>query len=212
MSFAALIPGLGQLVGGAISGLVGGSQKAKGRRMMKNMQFPEEQMPDEVLRNQQLAEEMAAGGMPSEQYAQAMKNIQRQQIAALRAAGDRRSSMGLISSIQQGTNDATLNLDAANADMRNANKRNLINVNNNVANWKSSLFDKNIRSKYDRDYNYAMSLIGAGNQNLMGGIDRGLASIPLFLGSGNGYRGNNPYQQGGDYAGQDYNEDNLNVG
>lgn len=178
---------IAQGVSGLISGVTGLIQKGQGKKMLKGLQYPTESLPKEVTENQQLAKQQAATGMPSEQYSQAMKNIQRQQLLAIRGAQDRRAGAGLIPYIQQSTNDANLNVDATNSQMKLANERNYMNVNNQVANWKSQLFDRNVRDKYNRDYDYAMNLLGSGNQNLTGGIDK-VASGALGL-FGGGYGG-----------------------
>lgn len=172
--------------GGLLSGITGLIQKGQGRKLLKGLQYPTEQLPQEVVANQRLAEQRAAEGLPSEQYNQAMKNIQRQQLMALRGAHDRRGGLGVLSGIQQGTNDATLNLDVANANARLNNQRQLMNVNSQTANWKSQLFNANVRDKYNRDYNYGMGLVGMGNQNLVGGIDR-LAAGGVGLLAGGGF-------------------------
>lgn len=175
-----MIAAAGNSLSSFISGITGIFQRAKGRKLLRGLSYPVEQMPEEITQNQKMAQQMASTGMPSEQYSQAMRNIQRQQMNAIRAAGDRRGALGAIANIQQGTNDATLNLDAQNAAMKQANQKTLMNVNNTVANWKSDLYDKNIRQKYMRDYNYAQSLIGAGNQNFTNGVGDLATSAGLF--------------------------------
>jgi len=174
---------------GLISGITGLIQKGKANKMLKKLQYPTESMPNEIIQNQRLAQTRAAEGLPSEQYNQAMKNIQRQQLMALRGAHDRRGGLGSLSAIQQGTNDSTLNLDVANAQQRLANEGQLMNVNNQVAGWKSRLFNSNVRDKYNRDYNYAMGLLGMGNQNLVGGIDKISAGGLGLLSGGGGFGG-----------------------
>lgn len=171
---AAIIGGGANLLGGLVKGLVGSGQKRQGKRMLKNLQYPTETLPSEITENQKLAKQQSATGLPSEQYRKAMQDIQRNQLVALRGAHDRRGGIGAISGIQQGTNDATLNLNAQDAQMKLANQRNFMNVNNQVAGWKSKLFDVNTRNKYSQDRAYAMGLLGAGNTNLYAGIDQGI--------------------------------------
>ncbi len=166
-----LIGGIGSAVGGLISGAIGLHQQHKAHKLLNSLQFPTEQMPQEVLQNQAIAQQMANQGLPSEQYTKAMRDIQRQQMTAIRGANDRRGGLGLISQIQQGTDDATTNLNAQDAMMRNQNKKYLVGVNSDVANWKSKLFNNNQRAKYNQDYGYGMNLLGAGNQNFSNGLD-----------------------------------------
>lgn len=175
-SGAALGP-WGALAGGILGAGVGLFQKASAKKWLKNNPYPIEQMPSEITENQNLARQEAATGLPPEQYAKAMKDIQRQQLMALRGAQDRRGGLGSISAIQQGTNDATLNLNVADANAKLSNERNLMGVNNQVAGWKDKLFQQNVMDKYNRDYNYRMGEQGAGNQNLTGGADKILAGL-----------------------------------
>lgn len=183
------------IAGGLLGGLFGGGQKKEGEKILKNLNYPVESLPQEYQENKNLAQTMASTGMPSEQYNLAMKNIQRQQLMALRGARDRRGGLNVLPQILQGTNDATLQLDAANAAQKSANQRTLLGINSQIGGINRDLFDKNERQRYERDYGYGMSLKGIGNQNLFGGLERGLSGlIGLF--------GNNK-KNNADYYGQD---------
>lgn len=188
-----------QQIGGWLKTAIGAGQKRQGKKLLKGLEYPNEVVPQEEIENQALARQQAATGLPSEQYANAMKNIQRQQLMALRSAHDRRSGTGAIAGIQQGTNDATLNLDTADARQKILNQHNLMTVNNRLAGWKDRVWQNNIKDKYNRDYNYAMGLIGVGNQNAFSGIDQtfGAQTTAGSAISGNGAGGSsgglNPY-------------------
>jgi len=168
---------------GLIGGITGLIQMGKGRKLLNSLQYPTETIPDEYLQGQNQANQMAQQGLPSEQYNQAMRNIQRQQLAALRYSNDRRGGLAVIPQIIQGSNDATLNLDAQSAAMRLQNQRYAIGEGNLVGGIKRDIFDKNIRQKYNRDYGYGMSLLGTGNQNFVGGLDK-LATGGLIAAGG----------------------------
>lgn len=170
---ASLIAGGAGIIGGLIKGIVGGGQKKQGKKIIK--QLGDEQVPQELIANQRDSAAMANQGLPSEQYQMAMRNIQRQQLNALRGANDRRGGLAAISALQQGTNDATLGLDSENAQQRIANQRYAMGVNNQVGMFKHNM--------WERKYNYGMGLLGMGNQNLTGGIDQ------LFGGVGQGAYG-----------------------
>lgn len=192
-----IIGGIASGVGGFIKGIIGSGQKHKGRKLLKSLTDPVESVPQEEIENQNLARQQAATGLPSEQYANAMKNIQRSQLMAIRGAHDRRGGLGLIGGIQQGTNDATLNLDVADAKQKLANQNNLMNVNNRLSTWKDKVWQNNVRDKYNRDRSYAMGLIGSGNQNISSGLDSaisgtGMAANGLFgdAGSSKSYGSN----------------------
>jgi len=164
--------GIGSAIGGLISGVSGFFQRREGKRMLRNMQYPTQVTPNEIYQNQAQAQINANNGLPSAQYQQAMQNIQRQQNSAIRMAGDRRAGLGLIGGIQSNTNNALLGLDTANAKARLQNQNTLYGINNQLAGWKQKEFDWNVKNKYQRDYNYAQGLVGAGNQNLVAGADK----------------------------------------
>jgi hypothetical protein len=192
----------GAAAGGVIGGAIGFFQKKKGNALLKSNPYPNEPIPPEVLANQQAAQNMANEGMPAQQYAQATKNIQRQQATAINSAQDRRGGLATIGAIQQGTNDATGNLDAASAGIRRENQLNLQTVNNQIAGWRDKTFDWNQKQRYLQNYQYGMSLVGSGNQNIMSGADKLLGGLASAYGngyfSGGGGGGNTPiYSSGG---------------
>ncbi len=172
---------------GLISGIIGGGQRRRAKKALANLKYPTYDIPQEILDNKSMAQDMASTGLPGEQYAQAQQNILRQQNNAIKQSQDRRGGIGLIGKIQQGTNDAMLGLDVADAKARQENKMNLMNVNSQVGQYRDKAFDWNKKNKYLQDRQYYMSQLGAGNQNIMGGIDKMLGSIPMFFGNkGNG--------------------------
>lgn len=175
------------LASGLISAGVGALQRHASNKWLAANPTPIEGMPSEVTQNQALAQGMAGQGLPSEQYNKAMQDIQRSQLLALRSSQDRRGATGLISSVQGGTNDATVNLNARDAAMRVQNQRNLMAVNNQVAGWKHNLYNSNVRQPYNMNYKYRMGELGAGNANLVGGLDK--ISTGAFKLAGSGYLG-----------------------
>lgn len=196
-SLGSVIPGVGTLiggVGGAAVGLVSGLiQKKKANALLKQNPFPTEGMPNEELANQQIAQGAATQGMPSEEYAQAQKNIQRNQAAQLSSAQTAPGgAVRNIGAIQQNSNDANANLTAQSAAIRQQNIGQLLGVNNQVASWRDRLFDWNNKTKYAMNYNYAMGLLGQGNQNVMGGADKLLGTAAGAAASGMFGGGNKP--------------------
>jgi len=170
----ALVGGLAQGAGARIQGISGIFQKREGNKLLKRA--GEEQVPQELLDNQMQAKQMANEGLPSQQYNNAMKNIQRQQLMALRGATDRRGGLATVSTTQQMANDALSNLDVADAQARKENQRFAMGVNNQVGNFKHDI--------WERKYNYAQGLRGYGNQNIVGGLDKlaGAAGSALYGG------------------------------
>ncbi len=169
---------------GLLSGITGFFQKKQGNKLLGQNPFPTEGMPSEILANQQIAQGQATQGLPSEEYAQAQKNIQRNQAAAISsAATSPGGAVRNLGAIQEMSNNATGQLDAANAEARRQNTGQLMNVNNQVASWKDKLFDWNQRAKYEQNRQYAMSLIGAGNANMIQGADKLIGGL---VGAGTG--------------------------
>ena len=156
--------GIGSLAGGLIGLFTGNSQKDEGKELI-NRKMPQYQIPSEITA-------AALQGLPTEQYAQAMRKIQRQQMQAIGASQDRRGGLASIGRIQARSNDATLNLDVENAKVKQANQFRL-------AGYKDKQWQMNVKDPHTRDYNYGMQVLGAGNQNTMTGIDK--------LGAGLGY-------------------------
>jgi hypothetical protein len=188
---------VGGLVGGAVGLFEGISQKKKADALAKNNPYPQQDVPQAVKDNQEIAKQAANEGLPAQVYANASKNIQRGQAAALRSATDRRSGVGLIGQIQGNTTDAFANLDAQNAQARLANQRQLISVNSQAGAYQNQAFDWNQKNKYLQNYQYQMALRGAGNANIVGGIDKSVAALmPLIGGVFGGGGGGGSKDQG----------------
>lgn len=171
---------LANTVSGVFSGIVGLGQRKKAKRLLANLQRPEYMIPNEVLQNQKMAQQAANEGLPSQQYNQAMQNIQRQQNRALTAATDRRGGLMALPGLQQQSNDALLGLDVKDAQARMANQQRLYGINSQVGQYRDKAFEINKMQPYQRDYGYAQSLLGMGNQNLYGGIERLIAGGGQF--------------------------------
>lgn len=177
-----------QAAGGLLSAGIGIVQRAQANKWLKRNPQQDEVMPSEITQNQELARIRANTGLPSEQYNNAMKNIQRQQLLTLRRAQDfgGGKALSILGGINEQGNDAVGNLDAQDAQMRVNNEGQLINVNNQVAGWKSRLFDQNVRQKWLRQYSQMQNQLGAGNQNTTGGIDKLFAAGGEY-GAGGGF-------------------------
>lgn len=165
------------LLSGGMSALQGLSQQRKGRQIAANNPFPNQEIPAAILENQQKAKLYENQGLPSEQYQQAMRNINRNSTAALRTATDRRGGLGMASTIQQAANDAKLNLDVANANAVRQNQQRAMQQNNVLGQWQNNVWDWNKRQKYMQTAASARALMGAGNANLNQGMDRTLGGI-----------------------------------
>jgi hypothetical protein len=178
------------LISGGLSAINGLVQKSKGKKMADGNSFPTQEIPAAIRENQQKAKLYENQGLPSEQYQQAMRNINRNSIAALRTATDRRGGLGMASTIQQAANDAKLNLDVANANAVRQNQQRAMQQNNVLGQWQNNVWDWNKRQKYMQTAAAARSLMGAGNANINQGLDRALGGL-LMSGLGGKKTNNN---------------------
>lgn len=165
--------GAANIAGGLISGVTGYFQKRKAKKLLQAAgEQPIYNIPQEILKNQKQAELNAQEGMPSQQYNNAMKNIQRAQTNALSSSLDRRSALMALPRLQQQATDAYGNLDAQDAQMRRQNQQTLYNVGNTTAQYRDKAWNTNELQPWQRKYNYGMQLLGAGNQNFTGGLEK----------------------------------------
>jgi hypothetical protein len=170
--------GVANIAGGLVSGITGYFQKRKAKKLLQAAgEQPLYNIPQEILRNQKTAELNAQEGMPSQQYNNAMKNIQESQRNALSGAIDRRSALMALPGIQRTTNSAYGNLDAQSAQMRRQNQQTLYNVGNTTAQFRDKAWNTNELQPWQRKYNYGMQLLGTGNQNFTGGLEKFLGGV-----------------------------------
>lgn len=204
---------LGQAVAntssGLLSGAVGFFQRRKAKKMLKNLNQPVYDIPNEVFENKRRAEMAANEGMASQQYNNAMKGFRRSEASALASSLDRRSALMALPKIQQQTNDSIGNLEAASDAIRQQNRRSLYGINSQIAQYRDKAFDINKMQPYQRDYGYAMGLLGAGNQNLLSGADKLMAGGGQFIDSlsGGGSGGKKKQQSPGSTYGRGYSQE-----
>lgn len=180
--------GIANIASGLLSGVTGFFQRRQAKKALSKLIRPQYEIPNEILENQKKAEMAANEGLPSAQYNQAMQNIQRQQNRALTAASDRRGGLMALPGLQQQANDTQLNLDVKNAEQRLKNQQQLYGINSQVAGYRDKAWNINKMQPYERDYQYNMGLLGAGNQNLLSGADKLLGGSGLLLSNGIGGR------------------------
>lgn len=197
----AIIGGVVGVLGAGYGVYSGARQKHKAKKELAqlNDNQPQETIPREILQNQELASLRSKTGLPSEQYAMAMKNIQRQQARTLRGATDRRMGLGLLASVDDNAQRAIGNLDVQNALAREKNEKVSMDVNNQVGNWKRGIYDRNVRQVWDRNYDYNMGLLGSGNQNIANSIASGIGAagaLASSLGSQGGGNSNSNWVNG----------------
>lgn len=192
----------------ALGFLTGAHQKNMAHKALDtlNATRPIETTPQEYIQNQELATSRANTGIPSEQYAMAMKNIQRQQLMSLKSASDRKGGLGLLASLDANGDSAIGKLDSANATARLNNQKDLIKVNNQLGTYKVGQFNRNVRQPWNRDYEYNMGLLGSGNQNQANSLNSlGLLAATGLKGQGFGSGTTGRTAAGGNALNEEYN-------
>lgn len=170
--FLAAIPGIVQ----AGAGL---AQLIKGSRGQKNLQRPEYEMPAEAKN----AYAMAAANYADRANAGGA-NYQRQAIDmaamnALGAATQRGGGLASVSSILANSNNA---MQQANVGADNAMQQRLMALmaqSQNVADYRDKEFQMNKYAPYVQKYNENREMLGAGMQNMFGGLNN-LSSLQMM--------------------------------
>lgn len=170
MSFIAVAAGTAAAAGVAQIG-IGVGQGAKAKKLEAANVRSDYTTPTEILTNQAIASNRANSGLPSEQYLKQKRDIDRNATRAILAATDRRGGMSAIAATQANTDDATLDLNTADAKQKLANEKNLMQQNQVVAGYKDKEFDWNKKQKYLENASAVRALKGAGNANIGGGIN-----------------------------------------
>ena len=160
------------------------NQKRRGRHQQEALDRakPVDKIPDELVKNQELASLRSKTGLPSEQYVMAQNAIQRQQARTLKGASDRRMGLGLLASIDDNANRAQGNLDSQNAQARLNNERTLMGVNRDVASWKTAKAGRDL-SQWNMNMDYARAVEGSGRQNQANTIMSGINAAGLIAGA-----------------------------
>lgn len=156
---------------GAYQAYEGGKQKEKGEKALKGLKAPTYEIPEEVKKNLSMAEQKALEGLPSEMKKEYVQNIDRQTQETLNASAERKGGLlGIQQSAQEAT-DAFTNLTSMDAAARAENEQKLTIARNQMAVEKQKQFEVK-EGRYQGDLASAQAMIGAGSQNIMGGIDQ----------------------------------------
>lgn len=178
--------GVGGLIGmgsSILGSLFGAGQRRRARKMLSSLKDPGYKIPGEYETNLAQSEQMAKQGLPSEQYNLAQTNIQRGTQAGLRQLGRMANPFAGISGLARNQSDALASLDAANAAARRQNILGAMGVRSQLAQQKLAQ-QQYSQQRYMDKVNEANALLGAGTQNLFGGLS-GLGNMGMML-SGNG--------------------------
>lgn len=173
----------GSAVSAGISAISGLSKKAKAKRMAKDNVRPTYQIPEEILKNQKLAEQTAQQGLTPEAYAKQERDIKRGTTQAIGSATDRRSGAAEIGGIQQRAADASLNLNATDASMKLANIRSLMSANQTLAGYRDKEFGYNKQANYEENAAAIRALQGAGSTESESSLNTFLGGAATAAGS-----------------------------
>ena len=156
----------GEVVKGGISAAEGIGEKAQANKLEKDNVRPTETVPQGVLDSVAYSKLMAMIGMPAEQFNAASRDINRSATNTIAAARDRRGAIDVLGTVQQNTNDATLNLEAKSAEMRTSNTQNYIQQLMAKGGWEDKVWQWNSAQKFEENAAAVRSLRTAGNANI----------------------------------------------
>jgi hypothetical protein len=152
---------------GGVKALAGGIQALSAGRKQAE---PKYEIPKEVFQATQMAQEMAQTGMPEASRMQALQGAQQSALFGMRAAQDRRGGLASIGNIQAGLDRSNLAVAAQDASMRLQNQRFAQQALMTQAQYKDKAFGNQWQSWMNKEQQRRAN-IGAGLQNIMGGID-----------------------------------------
>jgi hypothetical protein len=168
----------------------GHKQKKEGEAAMSKLKRPQYEIPQELYDNMSDAERMEVEGLPAAQKKAFVQNVERSQQQALKSQADRKGGLlGVQQSMQQET-DAYSNLtsmDAAAYQQSKMNKQAAVErARLGLAQAKDKKFGVQ-SGQYEQDLTSAQGMIGAGQQNLMQGLQGiGAAGMnAMAMGMGN---------------------------
>lgn len=167
---------------GALKSGLGFVQQAKGKKMLKGAKDPGYNIPKGFEQNLAQTEQMAKTGLPAQEYNLASTNIQRGTQAGLRQLGRMSNPFAGIAGLARSQSDAFSRLDAQNSAARRQNILQAIGARRELAGQQLAQ-QQYAQNRYFDKVNEANARIGAGTQNIFGGLsDIGTAGIMSGLG------------------------------
>lgn len=174
---------------GALKAGLGFLQQAKGKKMLKKAKDPGYVIPEGFSKNVGQAEQMARTGLPSQEYNLASTNIQRGTQAGLRQLSRMSNPFAGIAGLARSQSDSFARLDAQNAAARRQNILQAMGARREMAAQQLAQ-QQYAQNRYFDKVNEAQARIGAGTQNIFGGLsDIGTAAIMSGMGGGSGASG-----------------------
>lgn len=163
-----------------ISAIAGGAGLAKsiygiiqdisGNSNLSKLQVPQRTTDPNILKNQQLAQQIASEGMPDSAknyYSDSINRTLGQGINAILAGG---GDINMISSLVNGATDAYRKISAQDAQQKLANQGVLLNANKAVANENETNWNWDVANPYLQKYARYTQQTNSGAQNIAGGL------------------------------------------
>lgn len=157
---------IGLAIGG-VKALAGGIQMLTAG---KKQAEPKYEIPQEVFQATKQAQEMALTGMPEASRMQALQGAQQSAVFGMRGAQDRRGGLASIGNIQAGLDRSNLAVAAQDAATRLQNQRFAQQALMTQAQYRDKAFANQWQSWMNKEQQRRAN-IGAGMQNIMGGLD-----------------------------------------
>ena len=192
---AAAVAALISAAPAALKGIQGIFQGIKGKKMAKANVRPTYQIPTGFVKNVAESEAEARTGLPQQQYNRALQNIQRSQAANLRQIG-RTGRGGSVAGLARAGMDATLNLDVADAEARARNRQMARGYRTQLSQQELAKQSYDKFAKYEEDAAAAEALMGAGRQNVMGGLSDAARVGMTYMAGQEGYGGDGSSKKG----------------
>jgi len=166
------------VVGGGIQVYQGIQQKKAGKEaeIAALSSKPEFTIPPEIAKNMSEAEMRAYQGLPDEQKSAFLDNQQRAAQTALRSSSDRRGGLGMISQIQAQQDRSSLDLLQQDVAARDKNVLRAQEARNVMASYRDKRFEHEY-NEYSADLDYARAQVGAGMQNIAGGLTTAAGAV-----------------------------------
>ena len=175
--------GMGIAAGaGLLKAGLGFLQQAKGKKMLKRTVDPGYKIPKGFGQNLAQSEQMARTGLGSEQYNKAQQNISRNVGTGVRALSRSSNPAAGVAGLVRAQSDATLGLDVSNAAAKRQNILQAMGARREMAGQQLAQ-QQYAQNRYFDKVNEAQARIGAGTQNIFGGLsDIGTAGIMSGMG------------------------------
>jgi hypothetical protein len=170
--------GMGIAAGaGLLKAGLGFAQQLKGKKMLKKTIDPGYKIPKGFGKTLAQSEQMAKSGLGSQQYNQAQQSISRNVGTGVRALSRSSNPAAGVAGLVRAQNDATLGLEVSNAAAKRQNILQAMGARREMAGQQLAQ-QQYSQNRYFDKVNEANARIGAGTQNIFGGIsDIGTAGL-----------------------------------